>query len=98
MGDSDRGSQSCSELYQLLLAKHGLIRRMRGAGNCYDDTCSASFDHSLKVGVIHGARFETRDKMRSVVFEYSEVDYNRIRRHITNGQISPVAIEAKQVA
>ena len=95
---SDRGSQYCSELYQRLLTKHGLICSMSGTGNCYDNACAESFFHSLNVEAIHGEKFETRDKMRRVVFEYIEVDYNRIRRHSTNGQISPVAFEAKQVA
>jgi putative transposase len=95
---SDRGSQYCSELYQRLLTKHGLACSMSGTGNCHDNACAESFFHSMKVEAIHGERFETREKMRRVVFEYIEVDYNRIRRHSTNGQISPVAFEAKQVA
>ena len=95
---SDRGSQYCSALYQRLLTKHGLICSMSSTGNCYDNACAESFFHSLKVEAIHGERFETREKMRRVVFEYIEVDYNRTRRHSANGQISPVAFEAKQVA
>jgi putative transposase len=48
--------------------------------------------------VFHDEKFETRDIVRRVVFEYIEVDYNRIRRHSTNGQTSPAAFEAKRVA
>jgi transposase InsO family protein len=59
---------------------------------------SESFFHSLKVEVIHGERFATREEMRQTVFEYIEVDYNRTRRHSANGFISPAAFEANQVA
>ena len=36
--------------------------------------------------------------MRDAVFEYIEVDYNRIRRHSANGRISPMAFEALKAA
>ena len=62
------------------------------------NACAESFFHSLKVEAIHGERFGTREEMRQTVFEYIEVDYNRTRRHSTNGFISPEAFEAKNVA
>jgi putative transposase len=36
--------------------------------------------------------------MKEVVFEYIEVDCNRLRRHSANGYLSPEAFEAKNVA
>jgi len=95
---SDRGSQYCSGAYQKLLKNHALICSMSAKGNCYDNACAESFFHSLKVEVIHGERFSTREIMRQTVFEYIEVDYNRTRRHSFNGFISPEAFEAKNVA
>lgn len=77
---------------------HSPICCMSGKGNCYDNACAAGFFHSLKVDAIHAEKFETREKMRHVIFEYIEVHYSRIRRHSTNGKISPVAFKAKQVA
>lgn len=71
---------------------------MSAKGNCYDNACAESFFHSLKVEVVHGERFTTREKMRTTEFEYIETDYNRIRRHSANGYISPAAFEAKRVA
>jgi transposase InsO family protein len=52
---------------------------MSAKGNCYDNACAESFVHSLKVEVIHGERFSSREEMRQTVFEYIEVDYNRNR-------------------
>ena len=95
---SDRGSQYCSGAYQQLIKKHGLLCSMSAKGNCYDNACAESFFRSLKEEAIHGERFATKEEMRQSVFEYIEVDYNRIRRHSTNGYISPEAFEAQQVA
>ena len=67
-------------------------------GCCYDSACAESFFHTLKVEVIHGERFVTREEMRQTVFEYIEVDYNRTRRHSAKGYISPEGFEAQRVA
>ena len=95
---SDRGSQYCSSRYQSLLSQHRLICSMSAKGNCYDNACAESFFHSLKVEIVHGEDIVSRDRMRRIVFEYIEVDYNRNRRHSANGYISPEAFELQQVA
>lgn len=95
---SDRGSQYCSSRYQSLLSRHGLVSSMSAKGNCYDNACAESFFHSLKVEAIHGEEIVSRDRMRQIVFEYIEVDYNRTRRHTANGYLSPEAFELQQVA
>jgi len=95
---SDRGSQYCSTQYQRLLTKHALICSMSGKGNCYDNACAESFFHTLKVEVIHGELFASREEMRHTVFEYIEIDYNRSRRHSANGYVSPTAFEALNAA
>lgn len=95
---TDRGSQYCSGDYQKLIKDHQLICSMSAKGNCYDNACAESFFHSLKVEVIHGLQFLTREEMRQTVFEYIEIEYNRDRRHSAIGYISPQAFEAKTVA
>lgn len=91
---SDRGSQYCSHAYRQLLEKHQIRGSMSAKGNCYDNACAESFFHSLKVEAIHGEHFKTRDAMRQTVFEYIEIDYNRVRLHSANGYQSPVVFEA----
>ena len=71
---------------------------MSAKGNCYDNACTESFYHTLKVEVIYGERFITRNAMRKTLFEYIEVDNNRNRRHSANDYISPEVLEAKLVA
>ena len=95
---TDRGSQYCSQDYQTLLRDHGLICSMSAKGCCYDNACSESFFHSLKIEAIHGERFETRQQMRETVFEYIEVDYNRQRLHSYLGYKSPVEFEQQKIA
>ncbi len=98
MVHSDRGSQYCSRKYQALLAKRELVCSMSGKGNCYDNAVAESFFHTLKVELVHGESFATRQDLRRAVFEYIEVDYNRNRRHSANGYISPLAFENQIVA
>jgi putative transposase len=95
---TDRGSQYCSHDYQTLLRDHGLICSMSAKGCCYDNACSESFFHSLKVEAIHGERFETRQQIRETVFEYIEVDYNRQRLHSYLGYKSPDEFEQQKIA
>lgn len=71
---------------------------MSAKGNSYDKACAESFFHCLEVEAIDGERFVAREAMRHAVFEYIEVDYNRIRRHSANGNLSPARFEVGQVA
>jgi putative transposase len=91
---SDRGSQYCSHAYRQLLQQHDLVGSMSAKGNCYDNACAESFFHSLKVEVIHGEQFASRESMRQTVFEYIETDYNLVRLHSANGFKSPIEFEA----
>ena len=90
---TDRGSQYCSNKFQKLLMKHNIVSSMSKKGDCYDNACSESFFHTLKVEAIHGELFPTRESMRETVFEYIESDHNRIRHHTTIGNTSPVKFE-----
>ncbi len=71
---------------------------MSAKGCCYDNACSESFFHSLKVEAIHGERFETRQQIRETVFEYVEVDYNRQRLHSYLGYKSQDEFEQQKIA
>jgi transposase InsO family protein len=71
---------------------------MSAKGNCYDNAAMESWNHSLKVEVIHGERFATRASAKSQVFDYIEVYYNRQRLHSTLGYKSPEEFELSHVA
>lgn len=95
---SDRGSQYCANDYQTLLADHGLICSMSKRGDCYDNAAMESWNHSLKVELVHDERYATRLHAEKSVTEYIEFYYNVKRRHSANGQQTPLAYEAAKVA
>ena len=87
---SDRGTQYASVAFQQKLAEFGMRCSMSRKGNCWDNAPSESFFNSLKNERVHGARYRTRIDAKADVFQYIEGFYNRVRRHSTLGQISPV--------
>ncbi|EGB5696800.1 IS3 family transposase [Salmonella enterica subsp. enterica] len=95
---TDRGGQYCSTDYQSLLKRHNLRGSMSARGCCYDNACAESFFHTLKVECIHGEDFVSREIMRTAVFNYSECDYNRWRRHSACGGLSPEQFENQNLA
>ena len=52
----------------------------------------------LKVELIHGKTYNTRQEAKTAIFEYIEVFYNRQRRHSYLGYLSPDEYEKKNVA
>jgi len=67
-------------------------------GGCWDNAVAESFFHTLKVELIHGKTYNTRQEAKTDIFEYIEVFYNRQRRHSYLGYLSPVDFEKKNVA
>ena len=91
---SDRGSQYISERVQTILDDH---RCLPSHGlSCYDNAVAESFFHTIKSEHLRFEQFTTRDEVRSSIFEYIEVFYNRRRRHSTLGMVSPVEFEQQQ--
>ncbi len=95
---SDRGSQYCSEAFRTIFQENELLQSMSRKGDCWDNACVESFFHSLKVEAVMYEPMMNREQMRQSVFEYIEVDYNRIRRHSTLGYLSPEKFELAEVA
>lgn len=91
---SDRGSQYTSKAYWKLASKHGLKISMSGKGCCYDNAVAESFFHTLKIAVVHGQNYQTRDQATRCIFEYVECFYNTKRAHSTLNYLSPNEFEA----
>lgn len=87
---SDRGSQYASHAFQDTLAEYGMACSMSRKRNCWDNAPTESWFGSFKNERVHGERFETREEMKALAFEYIEVFYNRKRLHSTLGYQSPV--------
>ncbi len=93
---SDRGSPYCSKDYRDLLDDHGLIASMSRLGNCWDHAPTESCFHSMKVEACRDEPWMTHKQLRHPLFQYSEVDYNRTRRHSTIGYLSPEVFVARK--
>jgi putative transposase len=57
-----------------------------------------SFYHTLKVELIQGKIYDTRQEARTAIFEYIEGFHNRQRRHSYLGYLSPDEYEKKNAA
>ncbi len=90
---TDRGSQYASSSHRILLKKYGVIQSMSRKGNCWDNSVSESFFHTLKTELTYHFQFKTRAEAKVDIFEYIEVFYNRKRLHSTNNYYSPVDYE-----
>jgi putative transposase len=90
---TDRGSQYASGDYQNDLKANGVVCSMSAKGRCYDNAVAESFFHSLKVELVHGQRFASREQAMSAIFKYMEVYYNTKRLHSALDYCSPAAYE-----
>lgn len=92
---SDQGLQYSGAEYRRLLQANGARASMSCKANCWDDAVVESFFASLKKGLVHHGRFQTRQQTRNRLLEYIEVFYNRDRLHSTLGYLSPYDFERR---
>lgn len=90
---SDQGVQYRAADYVLAQHDAGITRSMSRKGNCWDNAAMESFFARLKVEEVYTQKYTNLAEAYSSVFEYIELFYNPIRRHSTNGYISPVEYE-----
>lgn len=90
---SDRGVQYRSQKYIDCLQAAGCQISMNRKGNCWDNAPMESFYARLKVELVYAQRFDNVDELRTSLFNYIEVFYNRKRRHSANNGLSPVDYE-----
>ncbi len=68
---------------------------MSRKGNCFDNAPMESFWGSLKQELVHHRRYGTRREAIQEIIEYIEIFYNRQRRQVRLGFLSPVAYEQR---
>ena len=78
---SDRGSQYASRKFSNYVASYSIRQSMSRKGNCWDNAVAESFFKSLKTEMIYGFKKRPKDGMRTALFQYIEIWYNRKRRH-----------------
>jgi putative transposase len=90
---SDQGSQFVSLAFGQQARAAGVAQSMGSKGDCFDNAVAESFFATLKKELVHRRSWPTKAELRTEVFDYIEVFYNRERRHSTLGQRSPADYE-----
>ena len=86
---SDQGSQFVSLAFGQQARAAGIAQSMGSRGDCFDNAVAESFFATLKKELINRRSWPTKNELRTQVFDYIEVSYNRERRHSTLRQRSP---------
>ena len=83
---SDRGSQYTSEAFRQTLEKYGIQQSLSGTGHCFDNARMESFFATLKKEKLYkdGAYKLTKAEVKTMVFRYVFIYYNRIRVYTAN--------------
>ena len=90
---TDLGCQYTSHAYQALLADVGITVSISRKGNCWDNSAMESFFGPLKSECVDLTFFQTRASAKQTVLEDVECFSNRVRRHSSLEDVSPVAFE-----
>jgi putative transposase len=90
---SDRGCQYTSTDYRAALAELGVTVSMSRKGNCWDNAVAESFFATIKKELVHTRSWASRLALRTAVFEYIEVFYNRRRLHSALDYQTPAEVD-----
>ena len=90
---SDQGSQFVSLAFGQQARAAGIAQSMGSRGDCFDNAVAESFFATLKKELINRRTWPSKAELRTELFDYIEVFYNRERRHSTLGQRSPADYE-----
>ncbi len=66
---------------------------MSRKGNCYDNACAETFFGTKKCEMLYHKRYESREEAHRDIFWYTEVFYNRKRRHQALDYMTPACFE-----
>ena len=90
---SDRGSQYTSKEFRNLLKKYSMVQSLSSTGHCYDNARMESFFATLKKEKLY--RIPTysmkKDEVKTVIFRYIFIYYNRKRLYTGNPNYLPPA-------
>ena len=90
---SDRGIQYTSNRYREILEQRNIACSMSRTGECYDNAVAERFFASLKCEWTNRHTYRNLEELKSSLFWYIEVFYNRKRIHQTLNYMSPEAYE-----
>jgi putative transposase len=80
------------------LQETGLVASMGSIGDALDNAVAESFFATLECELLDRQAWPTRAGLRTAVFDFIEVFYNRQRRHSTLGYATPASYEQQPSA
>lgn len=91
---SDQGMQYWSNEFKETLHRlcPSVRQSMSRKGNCWDNACAESFFKTLKTELYLSQRRYSAQELKTLVFEYIEIYYNRRRRHSFLGYAIPAEL------
>jgi putative transposase len=92
---SDQGSPYGSLRFGRHLRASGVVGSMGRSGTPADNAVAESFFATLQTELLDRSDWPTRDALRTAIFEFIEIFYNRQRRHSHLGNLSPVEYERR---
>ena len=90
---TDRGGAYSSAAFRACLQNNGIISSMSRAYRPNQNAFAERFFNSLKRELVNNTHFPDKETARTAIFEYIEIFYNRQRRHVALGYISPMDFE-----
>ena len=90
---SDQGSQFVSLAFGQQARAAGIAQSMGSRGDCYDNSVAESFFATLKKELVDRRSWPEKAELRTEIFNFIEIFYNRRRRHSTLGMLSPADYE-----
>ena len=93
---SDHGSQYTSVQYGKRLQEAGIMGSMGSVGDALDNAVAEAFFSTLQAELLDTRAWGTRARLRTAIFEYIEVFYNRQRRHSSLSYLTPLEFERRR--
>lgn len=90
---SDRGSQYASDDFRKLLESKNVRQSMSRKGNCWDNAVAEAFFRILKAELPENYTTLSFENLKSLLFDFIEIWYNRKRIHSTLGYFTPAQME-----
>jgi transposase InsO family protein len=94
---TDQGGEYTGGVFATACTRAGITQSMGRTGSALDNAVSESFNSTLEFELLRSHRFTTREQARRRVAAWID-EYNRERRHSTNGMLSPLDYELAQTA
>jgi transposase InsO family protein len=94
---TDQGSEYTGRIFAQACRGAGVTQSMGRTGSALDNAVAEAFNSTLEFELLSQRRLATREQARRAVAAWID-EYNTVRRHSTNGMLSPIDYERTQAA